>query len=295
MTGGVVMTPLRQRMIEDMQLRGLAPLTQRAYLQAIQQFALYYGKSPDQITDEELRQYFLYLYNEKQVARSTATVALCAIKFLFEHTLRQPWPSLDLLRPRPTHKLPIVLSVDEVWRILAQLREPTYRVCLSTIYTCGLRLHEGASLQVAQIDSARMQLHIRGGKGNKDRYVPLPPRTLTLLRTQWLTHRNPVWLFPTTAHAGYDPHTDPLPLSDRAVRKAFHAALQASGVTKAACVHTLRHSWATHLLEAGVNLHTIQVWLGHRSPTTTAIYTHLTQKAQELASGVLDTLSAGMR
>jgi len=288
------MTPLRQRMIEDMQLRGLAPLTQQAYLQAIQQFALYYGKSPDQITDEELRQYFLYLYHHKHVARSTATVALCAIKFLFEHTLRQPWPTLELLRPRPTHTLPVVLSVDEVWRILAQLRLLSYRACLSLIYTCGLRLHEGVSLQVMQIDSARMQLHIQGGKGNKDRYVPLPPRTLTLLRTQWLTHRNPVWLFPTTAHAGADPHTAPVPLSDRAVRKAFHAALQASGVTKAACVHTLRHSWATHLLEAGVNLRLIQVWLGHRSPTTTAIYTHLTHKVEQQATDALEQLTAGM-
>jgi integrase/recombinase XerD len=288
------MTPLRRRMLEDMQLRGLAPLTQRAYLQAIQQFALYYGKSPDQITDEELRQYFLYLHNQKHVARSTATVALCAIKFLFEHTLRQPWPTLDLLRPRPTHTLPIVLSVDEVWQILAQLHLPSYRACLSTIYTCGLRLHEGASLQVTQIDSARMQLRIHGGKGNKDRYVPLPPRTLTLLRAQRLTHRNPAWLFPTTAHADYDSHTAPVPLSDRAVRKAFHAALQASGVTKAACVHTLRHSWATHLLEAGVNLRVIQVWLGHRSPTTTAIYTHLTQRGEQQAAGALEQLTAGM-
>jgi integrase/recombinase XerD len=108
-------------MIEDMQLRGLAPLTQRAYLQAIEQFARYYGKSPDQITEEQLRQYFLYLHNEKHVARSTATVALCAIKFLFEHTLHQSWPTLDLIRPRPVHTLPVVLSVDEVWRILAQL------------------------------------------------------------------------------------------------------------------------------------------------------------------------------
>jgi len=160
--------------------------------------------------------------------------------------------------------------------------------------TCGLRLHEGVSLHVDQIDSARMLLHIRGGKGNKDRSVPLPPRTLTLLRTQWLTHRNPVWLFPTTAHAGYDPHTAPVPLSDRAVRKAFHAALQASAVTKAACVHTLRHSWATHLLEAGVNVRTIQVWLGHRSPTTTAIYTHLTHKVEQQATDALEQLTAGM-
>jgi integrase/recombinase XerD len=288
------MTPLRQRMIEDMQLRGLSPATQRSYLQAIQQFALHYGKSPEQITDEELRQYFLYLYNEKHVSRSTATVALCAIKFLFDHTLRQPWPTLDLIRPRAVHKLPVVLSVDEVWQILGQLRLPTYRACLTTIYTCGLRLHEGVQLQVSQIDSARMQLHIRDGKGNRDRYVPLPPRTLTLLRAQWLTHRNPVWLFPSTAHAGYDPHTAPVPLSDCGVRKAFHAALQASSVTKAACVHTLRHSWATHLLEAGVNLRTIQVWLGHRSPTTTALYTHLTEKAEQLATAALDTLTAGM-
>jgi integrase/recombinase XerD len=288
------MTPLRQRMIEDMQLRGLSPLTQRAYLHAIQQFALYYGKSPDQITDEELRQYFLYLYNEKQVARSTATVALCAIKFLFEYTLRQPWPSLNLLRPRPTHTLPIVLSVEEVWRILVQLHMPSYRACLTTIYTCGLRLNEGVRLQVTQIDSARMQLLIRAGKGNKDRYVPLPPRTLTLLRAQWLTHRNPVWLFPAAARAGIDPHTATAPLCDRGVRKAFHAALQTSGVTKAACVHTLRHSWATHLLEAGVNLRTIQIWLGHRSPTTTALYTHLTDKAEQLATAALDTLTVGM-
>src|ERR1051325_2761194 len=125
-------------MLEDMQLRGLAPATQHAYLRAVQQLAEYYGKSPDQITEEELRQYFLYLHNHKHVARSTATPALCAIKFLFEHTLRQPWPMLDLLRPRPVHTLPVVLSVDQVWQILTQLHRASYRVCLSTIYTCGL-------------------------------------------------------------------------------------------------------------------------------------------------------------
>src|SRR4029450_13396253 len=122
------MTPLRQRMIEDMQLRGLAPLTQRAYLQAIQQFARYYGKSPDQITEEELRQYFLYLHNQKHVSRSTATVILCGIKFFVEHTLRRPWPILELLRPRPAHTLPVVLSAGEVWQILAQIRRLPHRV-----------------------------------------------------------------------------------------------------------------------------------------------------------------------
>lgn len=289
------MTPLRRRMTEDMQLRGLSPATQRAYLRHVSQLAQFYGKSPDLVTDEEFRQYFLYLHNERGLSRSNATVAISAFKFLFEVTLRQPWPRLDLYRPRPVYALPNVLGVDEVWRILNQLQQPRFYACLATIYTCGLRINEGVSLQVSQIDSARMQLLIRSAKGMKDRYVPLPPRTLTLLRRYWLTHRNPVWLFPAGALARSDPHTATLPVRDISVRRAFQLARQASGVTKEACVHTLRHSWATHLLEAGVNLRIIQLWLGHRSPSTTAIYTHLTQKAEELASGALDTLTAGMQ
>jgi integrase/recombinase XerD len=276
------MTRLRQRMTEDMQLRGLAPLTQRAYLRAVGDLARYYDKSPDLVSEEELRQYFLYLHNEKHVSRSTATVILCGIKFFVEHTLRQPWPILDLIRPRPSHTLPVVLSVDEVWQILSQVRRTPHRVCLSAIYTCGLRVHEGGQLSVDQIDSARMQLHIRAGKGNKDRYVPLPLRTLTLLCAHWVTHRNPVWLFPS---GGVDVST---------IQRAFHHALQASGLRKPATVHTLRHSWATHLLEAGVSLRVIQVWLGHRSPTTTAIYTHLTQKVEQLATDALDQLTTQM-
>jgi site-specific recombinase XerD len=281
-------------MTEDMQLRGLAPATQQAYLRYVEQLAVFTGKSPDLATDEDFRQFFLALHKQRGCSRSTATVAIAAFKFLFEMTLQRPWPRLDLFRPRPTQTLPVILSVDEVWRMLDQLDHPTYYTCLATIDTCGLRISEGINLQVSWIDSARMQLQVRGGKGFKDRYIPLPARTLTLLRRQWLTHRNPVWLFPTTAHAGADPHTATVPLSDRAVRKAFHAALQASGVTKAACVHTLRHSWATHLLEAGVNLRLIQVWLGHRSPTTTAIYTHLTHKVEQQATAALEQLTAGM-
>jgi site-specific recombinase XerD len=191
--------------------------------------------------------------------------------------------------------LPVILSVDQVWRILSHIDHPTYYACLATIYTCGLRISEGVTLQVSWIDSARMQLLIRGGKGAKDRYIPLPTRTLTLLRRQWRTHRNPVWLFPAGTPAKMDPHTATVPISAVSVRRAFQQARTAAGVSKDACVHTLRHSWATHLLESGVNLRGIQLWLGHRSPTTTVIYTHLTQKAEALASGVLDTLAAGMR
>jgi site-specific recombinase XerD len=191
--------------------------------------------------------------------------------------------------------LPVVLSVEEVWRMLDHSYRPTYYACLATIYTCGLRISEGVNLQVSWIDSARMQLQIRGGKGLKDRYIPLPLRTLTLLRRQWRTQRNPVWLFPAEPRAGMNHHTATAPISTCGVREAFRDALNDAGMRKNATVHTLRHSWATHRLEAGVNLRVIQLWLGHRSPSTTAIYTHLTRRAEELASGVRDTLSEGMQ
>jgi len=155
-------------MLEDMQLRGLAERTQEAYLSAVLQVALHCGKSPDLITEDELRLYFLFLCNEKRLAPNTTNVALNGIKFLYTHTLHRPWPLRDLIRPPIPKKLPIVLAPEEVWRIVEQVRRPDYRVCLSVIYACGLRLLEGVRLQVSQIDSARMQLHIRGGKGNKD-------------------------------------------------------------------------------------------------------------------------------
>jgi integrase/recombinase XerD len=287
-------TPLRQRMIEDMQLRGLSPRTQEAYICKVSQLAQHYGKSPDLLSDEDLRQYFLYLRNERQFSHSSSTITLCAIKFLFERTLQRPWPLLDLVRPPQQHKLPVVLTPDEVWQILDQIRLPHYRVCLSLIYACGLRIREGVGLRVTQIDSARMQLHIQAGKGNKDRYVPLPPRALTLLRHHWQTHRNPVWLFPLYPNDPQRAQTATTPFAVCGVQRTFQRAVQEAGSRKHATVHTLRHSWATHLLEAGVNLRLIQVWLGHSSPTTTAIYTHLTQKAEQLASVALDHLTAGM-
>jgi site-specific recombinase XerD len=275
-------------MREDMQLRGLSPRTQTSYLQTVQHLASHYGKPPDQITEEELRQYFLYLRNEKHAARNTCTVALCAFKFLFQHTLQRPWPILAFLRPPRTHTLPVVLSVEEVRQLLTCIRLPHYRTCLTTIYACGLRLQEGVHLQVPQIDSARMQLHIQHGKGGKARYVPLPQRVVPLLRAQWMTHRHPVWLFLARwpVATGLPPAASG-PMDRRGVQRAFQAALQDSGLHKHATVHTLRHSWATHLLEAGVNLRLIQVWLGHTSPKTTAVYTHVTRHAEDLATAAI--------
>jgi site-specific recombinase XerD len=258
-------------MIEDMQLRGLAERTQEVYVIAVRQ--------------EELRQYFLYLKNDKQYTHSSMTVALCAIKFFYQHTLQREWTTLGVVRPPRERKLPVVLSRQEVHRILGCLRRPYYRVCLSTIYSCGLRLHEGVHLQVSHIDSDRMLIHVRG-KGNKDRYVPLPQRTLPMLREYWVTHRHPVWIFPDRR----DMTNATTPLNKSGVRYAFEVALKESGVQKRATVHTLRHSWATHLLEAGVNLRQLQVWLGHSSLSTTAVYTHLTRLAETLAADAVNRL-----
>ncbi len=278
-------TLLRQRMIEDLQLRSLAESTQENYVRAVRQLAEHYDKPPDEITEEELRQYFLYLKNVKRASNSTCTVALCGIKFFYQHSLKRAWPTLDLVRLPQEQKLPTVLSFEEVHRVLTCLRQPHYRVCLSTIYSCGLRLREGVYLQVADIDSARMLIHVRHGKGAKDRYVPLPQRTLGLLRDYWTSHRHPTWIFPCRGEI-----TATKPICPSCVQHALRSALKESGIQKRATVHTLRHSWATHLLEASVNLRIIQAYLGHRSPRTTAIYTHLTRKTDVLAAEAINRL-----
>jgi len=282
------MTELRKKMIECLQLRGFSERTQEAYTRAVRQLAEHYHKSPDLITEEELRQYFLHIINVKHYSRNTTTIALCGIRFFFEQTLNRKWTIFNLVRPAPEHKLPVILSLEEVREILNRVRLLRYRVCLSTIYACGLRLQEGIRLAVPDIDSARMMIHVRHGKGNKDRYVPLPQRTLELLRDYWSTHRNPVLIFPAEGRDHIDLSKATEPMSKSSVQDAFRAALKQSGINKRASVHTLRHSWATHLLEAGVNLRLIQEYLGHSSPATTSVYTHLTAKAEQLGAEAIN-------
>jgi site-specific recombinase XerD len=282
------MSALRQKMIEDMQLRGFAVRTQEAYLSAVRQLAKHYRKSPDQIEEEELRQYFLFLKNERHVARASCTIALCGIKFFFERTLGREWKTFAFLRPAKEKKLPVVLSVAEVGRVLACVHHLRYRVCLTTIYACGLRLLEGVRLQVKDIDGERQLLHIDQGKGGKDRYVPLPAACLKLLRQYWLTHRHPQWVFPS-------PFEDAnRPMNESGVQRAFRAAVKEAGIHKRATVHTLRHSYATHLLEAGVHLRMIQSYLGHASPATTAIYTHLTSTTELQTRDTLNELLSSL-
>ena len=278
------MTALRQKMIEDMQLHGFAVRTQEAYLSAVRQLAKHCRKSPDQINEEELRQYFLFLKNEKHAARATCTLALCGIKFFYERTLGRAWKTFEFLRPPKEKKLPVVLSVAEVGQVLGCVHRSRYRVCLTTIYACGLRLLEGVHLRVKDIDGERKLIHIRGGKGGKDRYVPLPSACLKMLRQHWLTHRNPLWLFPSPLEDANQP------MNESGVQRAFSAAAKQSGIHKKATVHTLRHSYATHLLEAGVNLRIIQSYLGHASPSTTAIYTHLTSITETQTRHTIDEM-----
>ena len=290
------MSALRQRLVEDLQLAGMAESTQREYVRAVRQLADHYMKSPADIGEEEIRQYFLYVKNVKKWARPTCTTAICGIKFFWEHTLGRDWTTLGLVRPAREKKVPVILTREEVVAILREVSFLRYRVCLQTIYSCGLRLSEGIRLQVSDIDSARSLIHVRNGKGGKDRYVPLPAHTLRRLREQWQSHRNPTWIFPMAGKPGrgypkdHYMRTATQPSSKGVVQTAFRKALKATGIRKQAHVHTLRHSYATHLLEAGVNLRQIQENLGHNSPQTTAIYAHLTAIGQEMARQTLDQI-----
>jgi integrase/recombinase XerD len=280
------MTELRRRMIQDMQLRGLSEGTQRCYVGVVQRLAEHYGRSPETLSEEEIRGFFLHLINDRRVSSSTVTTHLCAIKFFFETTLGRQWRFFELVRPTKRRKLPVVLSPEETRRLLAAVQKPIPRMALRTIYSCGLRLSEGTHLLLTDIDSRRMVVRIRNGKGGKDRYVPLPHRTLQLLRTYWRGHQPSPYLFPKTNRHG--------PIPNGSLQKTFKAALQHSGITKRASIHTLRHSYATHLLERGVNLRLIQEILGHKSPSSTAIYTHLTHRTTSTLSTTINHLMADL-
>ena len=288
------MTKLRKRMIQDLQLRGYSERTQEMYVRAVRQLAEHYRTSPDQITEEQLREYFLSNKNVRQWSRTASTIALCGIKFFFTYTLQKDWTTLKLVRPPKEKTLPSVLSRKEVRRIFKQIRFDRHRICLIAIYSLGLRLQEGTHLQVSDIDSDRMFVHIHRGKGNKDRYVPLPERTLELLREFWKTHHNPVLLFPAPGRGGILMSTTKKPMPKSSIQIAFKQAKQTAGIHKPVSVHHLRHSYAVHLLEAGVDIRLIQEYLGHADPRTTLIYTRLTKKTLKSADDIINQVMADL-
>lgn len=276
------MTPLRKRFYEDMQLHGLAARTQESYVLTVHGLAQHYKRSPDQLSDEEIRAFFLHLINERKSSASTLTVYFSGIKFFYEKTLKRAWRVLGIERPAQPRRLPVVLSVEEVREVLALIRNEVYRTALRLIYSLGLRLNEGVHLRRADIDLERRQVRVRNGKGGKDRYVPLP-EAIRLLLGAFVGQSGPEqWLFPGRV-AGR-------PIDASNLQRAFRSAMAESGITKHASVHTLRHSYATHLLESGVDVRTIQELLGHESLSTTMIYTHLTQRTQDTLCQVLDQI-----
>ena len=281
---------LLERLATDLCLAGKAERTVEAYTGAVRRLARWTDKPLGAIEESDVRAYLLGMINKK-VARGTFSINLCGVKFFFEKTLGLEWKIFGLAKPKYDKKLPVVLSRGEVWAILDQVTIPVYQVCLTTIYSCGLRLLEGGRLQVEQIDSARMQLHITG-KGGRDRLVPLPMGTLQMLREFWKTHRCPVWLFPAPTRKGlkHSLAVDAGPIHRSSLQGAFRRARDKAGIRKRAHIHTLRHSYATHLLEDGVNLRLIQTFLGHSSLRTTQIYTHLTREVCATAKNPVDRL-----
>jgi len=257
-------TALRERMVEDMRVRNLAANTQRVYLQHVARFAKYFGRSPTLLGPEEIRSYQIHLIEIEQRSRSTLVVATAALRFLYIVTLKRDWSIDEIPMSKVPLKLPQVLSADEIIRLLESIRSIKHRTVLMVAYAAGLRISEATHLRVRDIDSQRMVLRVEQGKGNTDRYVMLSPRLLEFLRTYWRIGRPQHWLFP-----GSPPDK---PIDPNTVRQACHAARRRAGITKPVTPHTLRHAFATHLLESGTDVRTIQLLLGHRSLATTSRY-----------------------
>ena len=259
------MTSLRQRMLEDMQVRRLSPFTQRTYVETVARFARYFGRSPERLGPEHIRAYQVYLATERGLATSSLLVAVAALRFLYRVTLQRRWSFDDVIpAPKKPQSLPVVLSPQEVVQFLDAVKPAKHRTILTACYAAGLRISEAIALTVSAIDSERMVLRITKGKGQKDRYVMLSPKLLAILRSWWKVQRPRHWLFP-----GERPEA---PITRSAVQLACQRASRRARLGKAVTPHLLRHTFAVHLLEAGTDLRTIQLLLGHRSLQTTARY-----------------------
>ena len=290
------MTPLRQQMIAALHISGKSERTQASYIREVRLLAQFYHTSPDRISEQELQHYFLHRKNVDGLAPASMRICYSGIRFFYQHVLKRDWSTLALMRAHTAHHLPAVLSLDEVRRVLQAATPWHNQVYFTTVYSLGLRLHEALFLQVADIDGQRLQVHVHRGKGAKDRSVPLPAETLTLLRTYWKTQRHPAWLFPATGRDHTQGPTAASPLSRSSVQGACRTAKHRAGITKlGVAIHTLRHSYAPHLLEAGVNPRLIQRYLGHTQLATTMVYLHLTHKGHADAYERINALMQGLR
>jgi integrase/recombinase XerD len=283
-----------KKSIKALQLAGLSERTQMCYTRSVRQLVDFYGLLPNKISEQQLQDYFLHRRNEDKWSAATLRIAQSGIKFFFINVLKRDWHTFNYLNAKREHRLPCILSREEVFRILSKVKTFHNYAFLSTVYACGLRLSEALAIQVSDIDKTRMMLHVHRGKGAKDRFVPLPEQTLELLRRYWVTHRNPALIFPAMGRGQNKGATSTTPMALDSVQGAFRQARFAAGITKRrVSIHTLRHCYATHLLEAGTNPRVIQRYMGHTNLETTMAYFHLTQKGAEDAYQIINGLMKG--
>jgi integrase/recombinase XerD len=282
-----------ERSMRALQLAGMSEPTQKGYTRSVRMLVDFYKKTPDQVSEQELQDYFLHRKNVDKWSPATLRICYSGIKFFFINVLKRDWHTLELIHAKREQRLPTVLSLKQVWTILNTVNTPQNKAYLTTVYTCGLRLHEALYLQVNDIDSQRMRIHVHRGQGAKDRYVPLPQTTLQIMRDYWKKHRNPLWIFPRLGRSGKQGPTAQKPMAKASVQGALRRVLKQLKIKKRVSVHTLRHSYATHLLEAGVNIRRIQQYLGHSSLNSTMVYLHLTTQGHENAYGIINDLMKG--
>jgi len=280
-----------QKSVNALTLAGKGARTVEAYTRALRMLVTHCGKAPCEISEADLEAYFLHRRNVDRWSPNTMRICYCGIRFFFVCVLGRDWRLFQYLRARAESRLPAILSREEVRSILSCVHTAHNHAFLSTVYACGLRLQEALFLEISDIDSQRMMIHVHRGKGAKDRFVPLPHATLTLLREHWKQHRNARLLFPAYGRDSRSGGISTTPMAKSSVQGAFRRAKIEAGIRKASVsVHTLRHAYATHLLEAGVNLRVIQKYLGHSSIETTTLYLHLTRKGEENAYALINTV-----
>ncbi len=279
------MSPLRRRMIDDMQIRNLSPRTQSTYVRQVAQFSRHFGKSPELLGPAEIRTWQVHLAQDKRLAARSITVAVSALRFVYTVTLKRPWVlDDDIPTGRKVRKLPVVLSQEEVARFLSSVDDPKHRMILTICYATGLRISEAVHLKPAAIDSKRMVIRVEQGKGHKDRYVMLSPKLLAMLREYWQRTHPGEWLFP-----GGKPGQ---PISPLTVDRTCRQVKERCGIGKPVTPHSLRHAFAVHLLEAGTDLRTIQLLLGHRDLGTTAQYLRIATSTDCATASPLDALDS---
>ena len=282
---------LRERMSQDLQLRGMAQRTHDGYLREVRKLACYYNSPPDQLSEQQVGDYLLYLINDCDFAPGSLSVAYSGIKFFYTVSEPRDWDVLKKLRLPKQKTLPSVLTIDEVHRLIGAVKQHRNAAYFWTVYSLGLRLEEGLHLQVGDLDAKRMMVHVHRGKGAKDRYLPLPKSTLGILRNYWSTHRNPVLLFPAIGRNKQAASSTSRPMDATTVQGCMKRIVNQLGFKKKVSIHTLRHSVATHLFEAGVSLRWIQKFLGHSSLQTTLVYLHLTETGEEDGRAKLDEIA----